>query len=189
MDSSKTIILDIRVPSLPAAELSGHSSCINSLAWYADMPMTLSSLVANHSSSSSIGRPTHHAILLRLVMTHQRSSGTCRRCPNQSKVRERCFCTFKLLRSPIISIRSYFGVQRRSRGEPAAVVAEPTGLDCHRLLVEDADPQSVTDLNHAWPRAEDVSRWPQIIPYLFFVKEPSGGMYRGTRAGLRKMLV
>jgi len=35
MDSSKVIILDIRVPALPAAELSGHSSCINSLAWYA----------------------------------------------------------------------------------------------------------------------------------------------------------
>jgi hypothetical protein len=34
MDSNKVIILDIRVPSLPAAELTGHSSCINSLAWY-----------------------------------------------------------------------------------------------------------------------------------------------------------
>jgi WD repeat-containing protein 68 len=33
MDSNKVIILDIRVPSLPAAELTGHSSCINSLAW------------------------------------------------------------------------------------------------------------------------------------------------------------
>jgi len=33
MDSSKAIILDIRVPSLPAAELQGHSTCINALAW------------------------------------------------------------------------------------------------------------------------------------------------------------
>jgi len=29
----KAIILDIRVPSLPAAELHGHSACVNSLAW------------------------------------------------------------------------------------------------------------------------------------------------------------
>lgn len=33
MDSPKAIILDIRVPSLPAAELHGHSACVNSLAW------------------------------------------------------------------------------------------------------------------------------------------------------------
>lgn len=33
MDSSKAIILDIRVPSLPAAELHGHSACVNALAW------------------------------------------------------------------------------------------------------------------------------------------------------------
>ena len=33
MDSSKIIILDIRVPSLPAAVLDGHSQCVNSLAW------------------------------------------------------------------------------------------------------------------------------------------------------------
>jgi len=32
-DSTKAVILDIRVPSLPAAELSGHRSCINALAW------------------------------------------------------------------------------------------------------------------------------------------------------------
>ena len=38
MDSNKVIILDIRVPSLPAAELTGHSSCINSLAWYSAVP-------------------------------------------------------------------------------------------------------------------------------------------------------
>jgi len=33
MDSSKTIILDIRVPSLPAAELSGHMACVTGIAW------------------------------------------------------------------------------------------------------------------------------------------------------------
>ena len=33
MDSNKVIILDIRVPSLPAAVLDGHSQCVNSLAW------------------------------------------------------------------------------------------------------------------------------------------------------------
>jgi len=33
MDSSKCIILDVRVPSLPAAELVGHNSCLNSLCW------------------------------------------------------------------------------------------------------------------------------------------------------------
>ena len=33
MDSSKIIILDIRVPSLPAAVLDGHSQCVNALAW------------------------------------------------------------------------------------------------------------------------------------------------------------
>ena len=33
MDSNKIVILDIRVPSLPAAKLSGHSQCVNALAW------------------------------------------------------------------------------------------------------------------------------------------------------------
>jgi WD repeat-containing protein 68 len=33
MDSGKTIILDIRVPSSPAAELSGHNACLNAIAW------------------------------------------------------------------------------------------------------------------------------------------------------------
>jgi len=33
LDSSKIIILDIRVPSLPAAELHGHTASVNSLAW------------------------------------------------------------------------------------------------------------------------------------------------------------
>lgn len=27
------VILDIRVPSLPAAKLEGHSQCVNALAW------------------------------------------------------------------------------------------------------------------------------------------------------------
>jgi len=33
MDSPRTVILDIRVPSLPVAELKGHTACVNALAW------------------------------------------------------------------------------------------------------------------------------------------------------------
>jgi len=33
MDSGKTIVLDIRVPSLPSAELGGHHACVNGIAW------------------------------------------------------------------------------------------------------------------------------------------------------------
>jgi len=33
MDSNKVVVLDIRVPSLPAAKLEGHSQCVNALAW------------------------------------------------------------------------------------------------------------------------------------------------------------
>eukprot|EP01090_Pellita_catalonica_P013125 TRINITY_DN3045_c0_g2_i1.p1 TRINITY_DN3045_c0_g2~~TRINITY_DN3045_c0_g2_i1.p1 ORF type:complete len:251 (+),score=44.49 TRINITY_DN3045_c0_g2_i1:44-754(+) len=33
LDSNKAVILDIRVPSLPAAELKGHVANINALAW------------------------------------------------------------------------------------------------------------------------------------------------------------
>ena len=33
MDEMKVIILDIRLPSVPAAELTGHTACLNSLAW------------------------------------------------------------------------------------------------------------------------------------------------------------
>lgn len=33
MDSTKVVVLDIRVPSLPAAKLEGHSQCVNALAW------------------------------------------------------------------------------------------------------------------------------------------------------------
>ena len=32
-DSSHCIILDIRVPSIPVAELSGHTSSVNAIAW------------------------------------------------------------------------------------------------------------------------------------------------------------
>ena len=33
LDSKKTVILDIRVPSLPVAELGGHFGCVYALAW------------------------------------------------------------------------------------------------------------------------------------------------------------
>lgn len=33
VDSRRTIILDIRVPSTPVAELGGHSACVNATAW------------------------------------------------------------------------------------------------------------------------------------------------------------
>jgi WD repeat-containing protein 68 len=33
VDSRRTIILDIRVPSLPVAELGGHLGCVNATAW------------------------------------------------------------------------------------------------------------------------------------------------------------
>lgn len=33
VDSRRTIILDIRVPSLPVAELGGHLGCMNAMAW------------------------------------------------------------------------------------------------------------------------------------------------------------
>jgi len=33
VDSRRTIILDIRVPSLPVAELAGHLGCVNAIAW------------------------------------------------------------------------------------------------------------------------------------------------------------
>lgn len=33
VDSQKTIILDIRLPSIPIAELGGHSGYVNSVAW------------------------------------------------------------------------------------------------------------------------------------------------------------
>ena len=33
VDSRRTVILDIRVPSLPVAELGGHLGCVNATAW------------------------------------------------------------------------------------------------------------------------------------------------------------
>lgn len=33
VDSRRTIILDIRIPSMPVAELGGHLGCINAVAW------------------------------------------------------------------------------------------------------------------------------------------------------------
>ena len=33
VDSRRTVILDIRVPSLPVAELGGHMGCVNAVAW------------------------------------------------------------------------------------------------------------------------------------------------------------
>ena len=47
MDSSKVVILDIRVPSLPAATLDGHMQCVNALAWAPPAPTdAFSSLMA-----------------------------------------------------------------------------------------------------------------------------------------------
>eukprot|EP00966_Prymnesium_polylepis_P275196 6358362-Prymnesium_polylepis.1 len=38
MDSNKVVVLDIRVPSLPAAKLEGHSQCVNALCAPAERP-------------------------------------------------------------------------------------------------------------------------------------------------------
>jgi len=37
-DSSKAVILDIRVPSMPVAELTGHQAAINGIAWAPHSP-------------------------------------------------------------------------------------------------------------------------------------------------------
>jgi len=33
MDSSKLVVLDIRYPTMPVAELQRHQGCVNALAW------------------------------------------------------------------------------------------------------------------------------------------------------------
>lgn len=33
MEQQQVVILDIRAPSVPVAELAGHSQCVNTLAW------------------------------------------------------------------------------------------------------------------------------------------------------------
>lgn len=33
MDSTKTVVLDIRMPSSPVAEVGGHVACVNSVSW------------------------------------------------------------------------------------------------------------------------------------------------------------
>ena len=33
VDSRSTIILDIRLPSIPVTELGGHAGCVNAVAW------------------------------------------------------------------------------------------------------------------------------------------------------------
>lgn len=38
VDSQRTIILDIRLPSIPIAELGGHSGYVNSVAWAPHSP-------------------------------------------------------------------------------------------------------------------------------------------------------
>ena len=57
MDSSKVVVLDIRVPALPVAELKKHRAAVNTLAW------------APHSSRTYAPPGT----------TRRRSFGTCRR--------------------------------------------------------------------------------------------------------------
>ncbi|KAH8941274.1 hypothetical protein BDL97_14G028800 [Sphagnum fallax] len=38
MDSSKVVVLDIRVPTVPVAELQRHQACVNSVAWAPHSP-------------------------------------------------------------------------------------------------------------------------------------------------------
>lgn len=33
MDQTKVVVLDIRAPSMPVAELQGHTACVNSISW------------------------------------------------------------------------------------------------------------------------------------------------------------
>jgi WD repeat-containing protein 68 len=33
LDQSQVVILDVRAPSVPVAELSGHTQCVNAIAW------------------------------------------------------------------------------------------------------------------------------------------------------------
>lgn len=170
MDSNKVIILDIRVPSLPAAELTGHSSCINSLAWYSAAPPTTSTAWrfiltaaigvarAPHSSCHlATAGDDSSALIWDLSSMPKPIEGTKRLLPHRrivNKANQPIIVCFWLL------IRPHSGVQCRGRGESAAVVAGPARLDLHRLCLQNADPPRLSssdtlEHNPARTRAEN----------------------------------
>jgi len=66
-DSSKAVILDIRVPSIPAAELSGHTACLNALAWAPHSSSHICTAADDRQALiwdlSNIPKPIHDPIL------------------------------------------------------------------------------------------------------------------------------
>lgn len=66
-DSTKAIILDIRIPSLPVVELNGHNACINSLAWAPHSSCHICTAADDRQALiwdlSAIPKPVHDPIL------------------------------------------------------------------------------------------------------------------------------
>ena len=116
MDSSKVIILDIRVPSLPAAVLDGHSQCVNALAW------------APHSSCHiCTAGDDNQALIWDLTSLEQKPISDpilayASRAPDRSPLRRRNACPPPLPGDPPFGRRYYAESEvnqlQWSRGQP-----------------------------------------------------------------------
>ena len=164
MDSNCVVILDIRVPSLPAAKLQGHSQCVNSLAWaphsschistagddnqaliwdLSHMPKPIEGAPcprtharAQHAQSHVRARARAHRPALGAHSTHPDAQR-----PPPAR-RERAWPAVPPVHPAYV--RPHLGVLRGVRGQPAAVVEDATRLGGHRLRQEAPDLEGMT---------------------------------------------
>jgi len=79
-DDSRTIILDVRVPSIPVAELGAHTASVNSIAWAPHSSCHLCTCADDCQVRFGVAMP-------RWRRSCRRSSGISRPCQNRSTTR------------------------------------------------------------------------------------------------------
>jgi WD40 repeat protein len=128
MDDMKVIILDIRLPSVPAAELTGHTACLNSLAWAPHSPTHICTAADDkHALIWDVGRkPVTGMVALscQLIICYSL---------NHSDLFYPIFAAF----------RPHFGLLSRGRSQHPPMVSGSARLDFYRLQHQDADLASV----------------------------------------------
>ena len=140
MDSNNAIILDIRLPSVPAAELTGHSNPINAIAWaphsscrililsFLFFPSFLPHLLPNKKTNESENSSDCFQISAQQGMTSRPTSGTCRPCPSPSR-------TPSWPTAPRPRSTSFSGASPSPTGSPSLLVTKCKFWECDTTII------------------------------------------------------